>query len=82
MEELWSTRAEADYDYWKAADPAMKDRIDRIVDGLRDGTHRARPVRLHDDLEGWFAQSILYDHYVVYTLRDEKLYIAGCRYIL
>jgi toxin YoeB len=82
MDEVWSTRAEADYFFWKSEDRRMKARIDRLVDAIKSGKPGIRPFRLRDDLEGWFAQEIAYGHFLVYSVRDGKLLIASCRYLL
>jgi len=80
MQELWSTRVEADYALWKIEDRGMKARIDRLVDRLKSGEPALRPLRLTDDLDGWLAQEIGYGHFLVYAIRDGKLMIASCRY--
>ena len=80
MQELWSERAAADYAYWKSEDPGMKARIDRLVDGIKDGSLPGRPLSLKGDLEGWFVRNIRYDHCLVDAIRDGKLLIASCRY--
>jgi toxin YoeB len=79
---IFGEKAWDDYRYWQSADPKLVKRInDLIKDCARSpfiGIGKPEPLR--GPLSGWWSRRITREHRLVYSVLEEGLLIAQCRY--
>ncbi|MGD0636067.1 MAG: Txe/YoeB family addiction module toxin [Beijerinckiaceae bacterium] len=82
MRLIFGEKAWDDYRYWQSADPKLVKRInDLIKDCARSpfiGIGKPEPLR--GPLSGWWSRRITREHRLVYSVLEEGLLIAQCRY--
>lgn len=76
-------QAEQDLAYWKKS--GRKDVMKRIFQLLADITeHPATGIgkseALRHQLSGWWSRRITAEHRLVYTVEDDTIIVAQCRY--
>jgi len=78
----WHFHAWEDYLYWQENDKRIVKRINALIkDILRspfDGTGKPEPLKY--EWSGFWSRRINEEHRLVYTMKDENLIIAQCRY--
>ena len=82
MKLIWSEQAWDDYLYWQDADKRMVKKINELIKETRrtpfEGKGKPEPLRHH--LAGFWSRRITAEHRFVYSVTDEALLIAACRY--
>lgn len=82
MQSIWSPIAWENYLYWQKTDKKKLKRINDLIKScLRtsfDGI--GKPEGLKGELSGYWSRRIDSEHRLVYTIKDESLRIASCRY--
>jgi toxin YoeB len=70
------------YLYWQSHDKAMLKRINRLLkDMLRSPFEGlGKPEPLKGNLSGFWSRRISQEHRLVYSIKDETITIAQCRY--
>ena len=78
----WHIQAWEDYIYWQANDKQIVKRINALIkDILRnpfDGIGKPEPLKFQ--WSGFWSRRINHEHRLIYTIQDEQLIIAQCRY--
>jgi toxin YoeB len=71
-----------DYLWWQATDLKGLRKLNRLIEECRrtpfEGTGKPEPLR--HDLAGLWSRRITEEHRLVYTVVDDMLVIAGCRF--
>lgn len=82
MKLIWSEQAWEDYLYWQDADKRTVKKINELIkDACRtpfEGIGKPEPLR--HNLAGYWSRRITAEHRFVYSVTDEALMIAACRY--
>jgi toxin YoeB len=86
MTERWTAGAAQDYRWFRAQDPRIAARIDRLIEEInrRPFAGIGQPEPLHGTLTGWRSRRITGEHLLVYRVvgksaaREQQ--IAQCRY--
>lgn len=82
MKLIWSEQAWEDYLYWQDADKRTVKKINELIkDSCRtpfEGIGKPEPLR--HNLAGYWSRRITAEHRFVYSVTDEALMIAACRY--
>ncbi|MGB9756097.1 MAG: Txe/YoeB family addiction module toxin [Desulfurella sp.] len=82
MDIIFSSSAWEDYLYWQKNDKRMLEHINEIIKAIeRDpfkGIGNPEPLKFH--LSGFWSRRINLEHRLVYTVKDNKILIAQCRY--
>lgn len=80
-------RGWSDACHWITTDPAMVERIVRLIEDTRRTpfTGLGKPEALRGDLAGWWSRRINAEHRLIYRIAgragvDERMEIAACRY--
>lgn len=78
----WHEQAWEDYIYWQGNDKQMLKRINALIkDILRNPfSGIGKPELLKHEWSGFWSRRINDEHRLVYTIKDENLIIAQCRY--
>ena len=82
MKLIWSEQAWDDYLYWQEADKRMVKKLNELIKETRR-THfegKGKPEPLRHNLAGFWSRRITAEHRFVYSVTDEALLIAACRY--
>jgi len=70
------------YLYWQSNDKAMLKRINRLLKDVQrspfEGLGKAEPLK--GNLSGFWSRRITQEHRLVYSIKDETITIAQCRY--
>mgnify|MGYP006290361459 FL=1 len=78
----WHVHAWEDYSYWQKRDKRIVKRINVLIkDILRnpfDGIGKPEPLKYK--WSGFWSRRINDEHRLVYTIQNENLIIAQCRY--
>lgn len=78
----FSDQAWDDYLYWQANDRATIKRINTLLKEIQrspfDGI--GKPEALKHNLSGFWSRRIDEEHRLVYSVQDDTLLIAQCRY--
>jgi toxin YoeB len=84
MEVVWAPQAAEDFDFWRATDAKVAQRIrDLIADTQRDHFRGiGKPEPLKHPLGGWWSRRITREHRLVYRVEGKPpvLTIMQCRY--
>jgi toxin YoeB len=84
--ERWTAGAAQDYRGFRASDPKIALRIDRLLDAItrRPFTGMGKPEPLRGNLAGWWSRRITGEHRLVYRVggagQRRELQVAQCRY--
>nr|WP_282098900.1 Txe/YoeB family addiction module toxin [Thauera aromatica] len=79
---IWSEQAWDDYLYWQDADKRMVKKINELIKETRRTPFegKGKPEPLRHNLAGFWSRRITAEHRFVYSVTDEALLIAACRY--
>ncbi|MDH1624090.1 Txe/YoeB family addiction module toxin [Stutzerimonas stutzeri] len=82
MKLIWSEQAWDDYLYWQDADKRMVKKINELIKETRRTPFegKGKPEPLRHNLAGFWSRRITAEHRFVYSVTDEALLIASCRY--
>jgi toxin YoeB len=81
----FSDDADEDYDYWVATDRVAVDRINKLIDAIRESpfTGIGKPEPLKGDYRSWWSRRINSEHRLVYRVSgrpgEQVLEILSCR---
>jgi len=79
---IWSEQAWDDYLYWQETDKRMVKRVNELIKEIRRTPFegKGKPEPLRHNLAGFWSRRITAEHRLVYSMTDEALLIAACRY--
>ena len=82
MKLIWSEQAWDDYLYWQEADKRMVKKLNELIKETRRTPFegKGKPEPLRHNLAGFWSRRITAEHRFVYSVTDEALLIAACRY--
>lgn len=82
MKILWETSAWEQYLYWQNSDKSKLKRINELIKSATRTPFEGlgNPEPLKHQLAGFWSRKIDSEHRLVYTIQDENLIIASCRY--
>ena len=86
MKIAWATEAWADYLDWQQRDPKGHERINDLIENMRDTPFKGigKPEPLKHDLAGWWSRRITGEHRLVYRVtgkgKERRIEILSCRY--
>ena len=82
LEVVFVKSAEEDYQFFVKTNPALKTRIDLLIQAIQDNPFQGvgKPEPLKFDLTGYWSRRINTEHRLVYKIVDTTLYIVQCRY--
>uniref|UniRef100_UPI003341F71F Txe/YoeB family addiction module toxin n=1 Tax=Castellaniella defragrans TaxID=75697 RepID=UPI003341F71F len=82
MRLIWSEQAWDDYLYWQDADKRMVKKINELIkEASRTPFEgKGKPEPLRHSLAGFWSRRITAEHRLVYSVTDDALLIAACRY--
>ena len=82
MKLIWSEQAWDDYLYWQEADKRMVKKLNELIKETRRTPFegKGKPEPLRHNLAGFWSRRITAEHWFVYSVTDEALLIAACRY--
>ncbi|MBF8781387.1 Txe/YoeB family addiction module toxin [Pseudomonas fulva] len=82
MKLIWSEQAWEDYLYWQDTDKRMVQKINELIKETRRTPFegKGKPEPLRHNLAGFWSRRITAEHRFVYSVTDEALLIAACRY--
>jgi toxin YoeB len=82
MKILWETSAWEQYLYWQNTDKSKLKRINELIKSATRTPFEGlgNPEPLKHQLAGFWSRKIDSEHRLVYTIQDENLIIASCRY--
>jgi toxin YoeB len=79
---VFSERGWADYLWFQERDRKLLKRINALIKEMMrtpfEGT--GKPERLGANLAGYWSRRINHEHRLVYTLKDDQLIVASCRF--
>ncbi len=80
----FATKAWEDYLFWQENDKKILKRINQLLKDIqrdplsKDGL--GKPEKLKGNLCGYYSRRITAEHRLVYTIKNDVLVIAQCRY--
>ncbi len=78
----WHSKAWGDYLYWQQQDKQILKRINVLIKDIErnpfDGLGKPEPLKY--DWSGFWSRRINDEHRLVYTVQNENIIIAQCRY--
>lgn len=79
----FSPQAFEDYEYFQSKDRKMVKRINELLksisrEGALDGI--GKPEKLVGNFSGYYSRRINQEHRLVYTVNDDAILVASCRY--
>lgn len=82
MKLIWSEQAWDDYLYWQDTDKRMVKKVNELIkDACRTPFEsKGKPEPLRHNLAGFWSRRITAEHRFVYSVTDDALLIAACRY--
>lgn len=82
MKLIWSEQAWDDYLYWQETDKPMVKKINALIKETRRTPFagKGKPEPLRHNLAGFWSRRITAEHRFVYSVADDALMIAACRY--
>lgn len=82
MKLVWSEQAWDDYLYWQETDKRMVKKTNELIKEIRRTPFegKGKPEPLRHNLAGFWSRRITAEHRLVYSMTDEALLIAACRY--
>ncbi len=82
MKLIWSLQAWDDYLYWQETDKNMIRKINELIREIKRTpfTGKGKPEPLRHSLAGYWSRRITLEHRQVYSVEDDALMIAACRY--
>ena len=82
MKVVFSKNAWEDYLYWQSADKAILKRINALIKDIMRNPFEGigDPEPLKYNWSGWWSRRINKEHRLVYSIENESILIAQCRY--
>ena len=86
MKIVWAPGALADYRKWRAQDPRIADKIDRLLADIKRSPFSGigKPEPLRQNMTGLWSRRITEEHRLVYRVEgsgsDRRLEIVQCRF--
>lgn len=82
MKVVFSKNAWEDYLYWQSADKAILKRINALIQDITRSPFEGigDPEPLKYNWSGWWSRRINKEHRLVYSIENESILIAQCRY--
>lgn len=82
MKVVFSKNAWEDYLYWQSADKAILKRINALIKDITRSPFEGigDPEPLKYNWSGWWSRRINKEHRLVYSIENESILIAQCRY--
>lgn len=82
MNLTFSDNAWADYLFWQANNKALLKRINALIKDIQRSPFEGigKPEALKFNLSGYWSRRIDDEHRLVYSVTDEAILIASCRY--
>ena len=80
----FSEKGWEDYLFWQKNDKKLLKRVNLLISDIKlnpdnsDGL--GKPEKLKDGLHGFFSRRITAEHRLVYTISNEVIIIAQCRF--
>ncbi len=82
MKLSWADKAWEDYLYWQQADKKILKKVNRLIKEIQrkpfEGIGDPEPLRFN--WTGYWSRRINREHRLVYTIKDNELLIAQCRF--
>lgn len=82
MKLIWSVESWNDYLFWQETDKRMVRKINELIKDIRrtpfEGKGKPEPLKYH--LAGFWSRRITEEHRLVYSITNDALLIAACRY--
>ena len=73
-----------DYLFWQKTEKKVLKRISLLLADIKRDPNSSdglgKPERLKDNLQGYFSRRVTSEHRLVYTIIDDLIIIAQCRY--
>ena len=82
MKLIWSVESWNDYLFWQETDKRMVRKINELIkDNHRTPFEgKGKPEPLKHNLAGFWSRRITEEHRLVYSITNDALLIAACRY--
>ncbi|WP_437889459.1 Txe/YoeB family addiction module toxin [Phytobacter sp. V91] len=82
MKLIWSVESWNDYLFWQETDKRMVRKINELIKDIRRTPFegKGKPEPLKYNLSGFWSRRITSEHRLVYSVTDDALLIAACRY--
>lgn len=82
MDIFWDKSAWEDYQYWIDNDRKILKKINALIKECQRTPFEGagKPEALKQNLAGFWSRRITGEHRLVYTIENDVLYIAQCRY--
>ena len=82
MKLTFADTAWEDYLYWQATDKKQLKRTNNLIKDIQQTPFKGigKPESLKFNLSGFWSRRIDEEHRLVYTVTDEAILIASCRY--
>ena len=82
MKLIFADTAWEDYLYWQAIDKKQLKRTNNLIKDIQQTPFKGigKPESLKFNLSGFWSRRIDEEHRLVYTVTDEAILIASCRY--
>lgn len=71
-----------DYLYWQENDRKILRKINELIKSIeREGALKGlgKPETLKGDLSGMFSRHITHEHRLIYFIKNDNLFIVGCK---
>ncbi|PHM49791.1 Txe/YoeB family addiction module toxin [Xenorhabdus miraniensis] len=82
MKITFSGRSWEDYLYWQQTDKVILKRINQLIKDIRrhpfEGIGKPEPLKYN--LAGFWSRRITEEHRLVYSVEEDQIMIAACRY--
>ena len=82
MKLSWADKAWEDYLYWQQADKKILKKVNRLIKEIQrkpfEGIGDPEPLRFN--WTGYWTRRINREHRLVYTIKNNELLIAQCRF--
>ena len=80
----FSDRCWEDYLHWQKTEKKIIKRINLLLADIQRNPYSSdglgKPEQLKDNLQGYFSRRITSEHRLVYTISDDLIIVAQCRY--
>ena len=82
MKLIWSVESWNDYLFWQETDKRMVRKINELIKDIRRTPFegKGKPEPLKYNLSGFWSRRITEEHRLVYSIANDALLIAACRY--
>jgi len=82
MRVLFHKQAQQDYEYFSKNDTQLCNKINSLIESIKNSAHEVlgKPEPLKYSLAGFWSRRITREHRLVYTIKENNIYILQCRY--